>query len=79
MRSNEVVKAYRLTSSKWSESLFDPGEYQIRILYDTNENGKWDPGNYASKRQPEIVYPVKQKLSIRANWENERDIELPLQ
>jgi uncharacterized protein (DUF2141 family) len=79
VRNNEVVKSYKITSSKWSELLFDPGEYQIRILYDTNENGKWDPGNYTLKRQPEIVYPIKQKLSIRANWENDWDIELPAQ
>lgn len=77
VKNNEVVKAYKLTNSKWSELLFDPGEYQLRILYDTNDNGKWDAGSYTLKRQPEIVYPIKQKLAIRANWENERDIELP--
>ncbi|MEO7801988.1 MAG: Ig-like domain-containing domain, partial [Ginsengibacter sp.] len=77
IKGTDVVKSYKLDNAKWSEQLFDPGEYQIRILYDTNDNGKWDPGDYKLKGQPEIVYPVKQKLSIRANWENERDIELP--
>jgi hypothetical protein len=79
VKGNEVVKSYKLTNARWSEQLFDPGEYLIRILYDTNDNGKWDAGDYKLKRQPEIVYPVKQKLSIRANWENEREIELPKQ
>ena len=32
----------------------EPGEYQIRILYDTNKNGKWDPGDYSKKLQPII-------------------------
>lgn len=77
VKGTEVVKSYKLTNVKWSEPLFDPGEYLVRILYDTNNNGKWDAGDYKLKRQPEIVYPIKQKLSIRANWENERDIELP--
>ncbi len=77
VKNNEVFKTYKLANAKWNEPLFDPGEYQLRILYDANDNGMWDAGNYKLKRQPEIVYPIKQKLAIRANWENERDIELP--
>jgi uncharacterized protein (DUF2141 family) len=77
VKSDEVVKSYPLATSTWSAALFDPGEYDLRILYDENDNGIWDPGSYEKKIQPEKVYSIPQKLSIRANWENERDIELP--
>ncbi len=76
VKSDEVVKSYPLTSSSWSVPLFDPGEYELRILFDTNNNGIWDTGNYSKKLQPEKVYSVRRKLSIKANWENEFNIEI---
>ena len=56
--------------------MFPPGEYGIRILYDTDKNGKWTPGNYTKKLQPEKAVTLPQKLSVRADWENEREINL---
>lgn len=45
-----------------------PGEYQVRVVEDTNGNQKWDTGNYLQKTFPERVSysPV---LNLRANWE----------
>lgn len=77
VKSNEVVKSYPLASASWNAPLFEPGEYDLRILFDKNNNGYWDPGNYSSKLQPEKVYSIPQKLNIRANWENDRGFELP--
>lgn len=71
-----VKFSYPLTSNTWSNKLFPPGEYELRILFDDNNNGKWDPGNYSKKIQPEKVIPVPQKISVRADWDNERDIVL---
>ncbi len=65
-----------LTSKTWSQKLFKPGEYGLRILDDNNQNGVWDPGSYHLKKQPEKVQSISQLLSIRANWDNERDIVL---
>lgn len=76
VQGEEVKYSYVLTASEWSKKLFVPGEYDIRILFDSNKNGKWDPGNYAKKIQPERAITLPQKLSIRANWDNERDIKL---
>jgi hypothetical protein len=62
----------------WSDKLVEPGEYDLRILYDSNQNGKWDPGNYNNRLQPEraITISTEKKLNVRANWDNERDIKL---
>jgi uncharacterized protein (DUF2141 family) len=76
VQGDNVVKSQAITAREWSDKLFVPGEYELRILYDTNKNGKWDAGSYSQKRQPELVMPLPQKLSIRANWDNERDINL---
>ncbi|MEQ1553547.1 MAG: Ig-like domain-containing protein, partial [Ferruginibacter sp.] len=75
--NGETVKyTYPLTSKEWSNSMFPPGEYDIRILYDTDKNGKWTPGNYTKKIQPELGVTIPQKLSIRADWDNEQEINL---
>jgi hypothetical protein len=63
-------------SLRYNNKLFDPGEYDLRILYDTNQNGVWDPGDFWKHRQPEIVVPVKKKLTVKSNWDNEVDIIL---
>ena len=75
--NNELVASYPLTSSIWNAPLFNAGEYELRILYDDNKNGKWDAGNFATKKQPEKVYSISQKLAVRGNFEKDVDIELP--
>lgn len=74
--NNAVVDSFALTSDVLAIKLFNPGNYDLRMLEDTNKNGTWDPGNYHDKKQPEKVVAIPQKLSVRANWDNERDIVL---
>lgn len=75
--TGETLKnAIPLTTDRITIKRIIPGEYQLRILFDQNKNGKWDTGDYHKKRQPEIVFPRKQTLTIRSNWENEVDINL---
>lgn len=47
----------------------DPGSYYIRLIYDENDNGKWDTGNYLKQQQPEEVIYMKKPLEVRKNWE----------
>ena len=56
--------------------LYKPGEYELRILYDSNKNGRWDAGNYLLKKQPEISVSIPRKLTIKANWDNEVNVNL---
>lgn len=51
-----------------------PGDYQIRLIIDTNGNGRWDPGNYYTRTEPEPVYYYTSEeglrvINIKANWE----------
>jgi hypothetical protein len=52
----------------------EPRDYKIMILIDSNRNGKWDPGSFENKIEPEkiIFYKSdegKYSFPIRANWE----------
>jgi hypothetical protein len=76
---NETIyKSYPLTSADFSQSLFLPGEYELRILYDKNKNGLWDPGDFFGKHlQPELVKQIERRINVKPAWLNEFEIETP--
>lgn len=72
-----TVRSFPLTTTEFNLALFNPGEYEVRILFDTNKNGSWDPGQFfGSKRQPEKVILIGRKVTIKSNWTNEYDIDV---
>jgi len=51
-----------------------PQDYKIRVIIDTNGNGKWDAGNFEKGIEPEKIFYYKSDegkyvFPIRANWE----------
>jgi uncharacterized protein (DUF2141 family) len=76
IQGENVFRSVPITATTWSDKLFEPGDYELRILFDTNNNGQWDPGNYKLRRQPELAITLDKKLNIRADWDNERDVKL---
>lgn len=56
--------------------LLDPNEYNLRIVYDVNANGKWDTGNFLNKKQPEEVFHFPKKITVRPNWDVEQAVNL---
>ena len=46
----------------------DPGNYYIRLVFDRNENGIWDTGNFLQRIQPEEVKYYPKKIEMLANW-----------
>ena len=74
--NENIVKTVRLTNAEFSSAVFLPGDYELRILYDTNRNGVWDPGQFfGKKRQPELVKPIDRRITVKAAWENEFEIQ----
>nr|WP_321221751.1 Ig-like domain-containing protein [uncultured Psychroserpens sp.] len=56
------------------ERLFDfrnltPGNYYLRVVFDTNGNQKWDSGNYLEQRQAERISYYPEPIDARANWD----------
>lgn len=46
----------------------DPAKYYIRVIYDENGNGIWDPGNFLAKKQPEKIVYYPSVLDVKSNW-----------
>jgi len=44
----------------------NPGKYYLRAVFDSNGNGKYDPGNYLKKLQPERVSYAQKEIELRA-------------
>lgn len=47
----------------------NPANYRLRVIFDTNENGKWDTGSYLRNVQPERVSYFPKLIELRPNWE----------
>ena len=46
-----------------------PGKYLIRVIFDDNENRKWDTGNYLKRIQPEEIQYYRDTIDVRSNWD----------
>jgi len=50
-----------------------PAKYQVRLIFDANNDGKWTTGSLTEERLPEKVLYNKELINIRSGWEQEID------
>jgi hypothetical protein len=75
----ETAISFSLSSSNAVSLDFpnmEPGQYQVRIVYDDNKNGKWDSGNLIKKIQAERVSIHSKIIKVTADWEIEEEISV---
>jgi uncharacterized protein (DUF2141 family) len=73
----EVQRSYKIyKSQKLTFKYLHPGKYILKVIYDENDNGKWDTGKYSDRIQPEHVEYFPKMLEVRSNWEVEYVWEL---
>ena len=46
-----------------------PGIYFLRVIFDSNQNGVYDSGDYLKKIQPERVSYALEPVEVRAGWD----------
>ena len=71
--NEKIIETYNFeqqTEAREEIKYLTVGKYSIRLIEDLNKNGKWDPGNYDLRKQPERVYS-KSISDLRANWDVE--------
>ncbi len=64
-----VAEQYGEKNAPFDFDNLNPGKFDIRVIFDTNKNGKWDAGNYLKKTQPERISYYPDKIEIRSNWD----------
>jgi hypothetical protein len=51
-----------------------PGAYKVKVIFDDNENKKWDSGNYLQGRQAEKVFIGQKQIKAMSDWDVEEQI-----
>jgi hypothetical protein len=71
INNKKVVERYEnpLPGGNYPFELLSPGKYTIRLIEDSNDNKKWDTGDYLKKIQPENVIYYWKEIDLRANWD----------
>jgi uncharacterized protein (DUF2141 family) len=72
MRTDVVTKNTSLVYKNYFT-----GKYQIKVIYDTNKNGKGDSGNVKNKTYPEKAWYNPKDITLRPNWEMEEPLVIP--
>ena len=73
-----VVRTTRISrNSAIDYKMLLAGKYQLRITYDANKNGKWDPGSISRKTQPENIWLNPNVYTVRANWSDTATVDIP--
>jgi len=68
----EVLKSVTLTNTNTHTFEYitpQSGKSYIKVIYDDNENGVWDSGDYLKNIQPEEVKYAELTSELRANWD----------
>jgi len=68
-KDNVIRQTQFAADTTISYEYLDPKTYRLKIIFDTNKNGKWDTGNYSSHQQPELVTYYPEPVTVRANWD----------
>ncbi len=70
-KQNVLKEYFTNTNNSFNFTYLKPGKYYLKIIFDKNNNKKWDTGNYKQKLQPEKVMFFDKEINIRANWDVE--------
>ncbi|MGJ8660528.1 MAG: Ig-like domain-containing protein [Bacteroidota bacterium] len=76
---NALIESVPMDKNKRKHSFTNlkPGDYSFRIIFDENQNGRWDGGNRELKIQPEFVEIFPETKKVRAKWDLEVVLKKP--
>ena len=78
---DQVVKETKAVNGVAEFYYLKPEKYYLRLIVDSNNNGKWDTGDYDKVLQAEAVYYYPEQIECKAKWditENWNPTERPL-
>ena len=79
-KDEKIVQSKRVSKDgSYTFQFLEPRKYLIKVIFDRNNNGKWDTGNLKKKIQPEEVMYYLEVVKVRGNWDAVKDWSLPTQ
>lgn len=72
--SGKKIVAEFTSNGKKGKHLFEglkAGNFKLKVTVDSNNDGRWTPGNYHEKLQSEKVSFYEKPIQIRKNWDLE--------
>ncbi|MCL3780059.1 hypothetical protein EMN47_06615 [Prolixibacteraceae bacterium JC049] len=74
-KEETIVQEKRIDSdAKVTFEYIHPGKYTLKLILDSNRNGKWDAGSFLKKIQPERVFYYTKEYPVRSDWSFEEDV-----
>jgi len=73
---DKVIRKVEVKNNRADFYYLMPGKYAARLIVDENKNGRWDTGDFKTRKQPEMVYYYPQLIEFKANWEALQDWDL---
>ncbi len=65
---NVVAETYRTENKTVIFDELSPDKYFLRIIYDDNQNGRWDTGSFLNRMDAEKIIYYPKQIEVRANW-----------
>jgi uncharacterized protein (DUF2141 family) len=75
-KSEVVYSKYVTEKGKIDFTNLNPGTYYLRVLFDENNNGVYDSGNYLKGEQPERVSYAEKIVEVRASFDEITNFKL---
>ena len=74
--NNQIVKSKKITNNIIRFNYLMPGIYTLKLIEDSDNNGKWTTGLLEKRVQPELIIHYNNPIDIKANWDLEVNINL---
>lgn len=75
LNEGKTVWEKKALTPKLNITLLKPGDYNLRLIIDKNENERWDTGNLLERKHAEKVIPYQGKIMLKAGWINDVDFK----
>ncbi len=68
-QQGKTVKTTKVVNGTAQFFYVEPGNYYALMFFDDNNNGIWDTGDYAARRQPEALFYYPEEIECKAKWD----------
>ena len=73
----ELQQKTRVEQKRITLDSLEAGQYTLRIVFDQNLNGQWDPIDLQKQIRAEELYFYPEKINLRPNLELSLQVNIP--